>query len=50
MWLLSNDLLVDSYYKAVDMKLEQDFIDMLLVEIHRRKLKVKASIRGSQWN
>ncbi|WP_409342148.1 sporulation histidine kinase inhibitor Sda [Paenibacillus sp. MBLB4367] len=40
MKLLSNELLVDSYFRAVDLKLEQDFINLLLKEIRRRNLHI----------
>ena len=37
---LSNETLIDSYYKAVHLQLEADFIQMLLEEIRRRNLRV----------
>ncbi|RAV20351.1 sporulation histidine kinase inhibitor Sda [Paenibacillus contaminans] len=40
MKLLSNELLMDSYLRAVDLKLDQDFINLLLKEIRRRNLHV----------
>lgn len=47
MRILSNETLIDSYLRAVDLKLEEDFIDLLLTEIKRRKLKVP-SVFGSE--
>lgn len=43
MWLISNELLMDSYYKAIDMRLEPDFIDILSREINRRNLHMSIS-------
>ncbi|MFC5988785.1 sporulation histidine kinase inhibitor Sda [Marinicrinis lubricantis] len=40
MKLLSNEALVETYVKAVDLNLERDFIDLLFQEIKRRKLNV----------
>jgi len=37
---ISNEVLVDSYCKAVDLQLESDFLELLLAEIRRRQLKV----------
>jgi developmental checkpoint coupling sporulation initiation to replication initiation len=39
MRLISNEVLIDSYFKAIELKLDQDFIDLLLEEINRRGLK-----------
>lgn len=38
---LSNEALLDSYYKAVDLKLDREFVTLLLAEIKRRKLNIK---------
>lgn len=38
--LLSNELLVDSYCKAIEMKLDSDFIRLLRNEIKKRELRV----------
>jgi len=35
---LSNELLLESYYKANELKLSPDFIALIEEEIHRRKL------------
>lgn len=40
MRLISNEILVDSYFKAIDLKLEQDFVDLLLEEIRRRQINL----------
>lgn len=40
MRLLSNETLLESYYRAVDLKLDREFINLLLAEIERRNLKV----------
>lgn len=37
---LSDELLVESYYKAVELDLEMEFIHLLLAEIHKRQLPV----------
>ncbi|RKN80652.1 sporulation histidine kinase inhibitor Sda [Paenibacillus ginsengarvi] len=38
---LSNEALIDTYYKAIDLKLDRDFVTLLLAEIKRRKLNIK---------
>lgn len=38
MELLSNDALIYSYFRAIELRLEQNFIDLLLAEIKRRGL------------
>jgi developmental checkpoint coupling sporulation initiation to replication initiation len=35
---LSDELLIESYYKARELKLSQDFILLIESEIHRRSL------------
>ncbi|MDQ1912121.1 sporulation histidine kinase inhibitor Sda [Paenibacillus sp. GD4] len=40
MKLISNEILVDSYFKAIDLKLEQEFVDLLLEEIKRRQINL----------
>ncbi|MED4603017.1 sporulation histidine kinase inhibitor Sda [Paenibacillus validus] len=40
MKLISNEILVDSYFKALDLKLEKEFVELLLEEIHRRELNL----------
>lgn len=37
---MNNDTLIDSYLKAIDLKLEEDFVDLLLAEIKRRRLHI----------
>lgn len=37
---LSSELLVESYYKAKELKLSSDFISLLESEIRRRSLKI----------
>ncbi|PYI54068.1 sporulation histidine kinase inhibitor Sda [Paenibacillus flagellatus] len=37
---LSNEALIDSYKKAVDLKLDREFVMLLLAEIKRRKLNL----------
>jgi len=40
--LLSDELLINAYEKAVQLKLEQDFIELLLMEMKKRNLKISA--------
>ncbi|MRX71343.1 sporulation histidine kinase inhibitor Sda [Bacillus lacus] len=35
---LSDELLIESYYKATEMKLSEDFIELIESEIKRRSL------------
>ena len=35
---LTDDLLIESYFKAIELKLDPEFITLLQLEIHRRKL------------
>ncbi|MBD1382067.1 sporulation histidine kinase inhibitor Sda [Metabacillus arenae] len=35
---LSDELLIESYYKATELELSQDFIDLIKSEIKRRSL------------
>ncbi len=35
---LSDELLLDSYFKACELNLSQDFINLIELEIHRRRL------------
>jgi len=39
MELLSDEMLVDTYYAAVQFELEPEFIRMLAIEMTRRRLK-----------
>lgn len=41
---LSDELLVESYYKAIELKLSLDFIRLIETEIHRRSLTQKVKI------
>ncbi len=41
---LSNEILLETYVKALDLELESDFIRMLYAEINRRKLAVRHSL------
>lgn len=38
MAMLSDEMLLDSYHMAIELQLEDDFIDLLLSEIIRREL------------
>ena len=46
MKLLSDESLLESYYRAVDLKLDQEFIQLLWDEIERRKLQGRVT-RGA---
>ncbi|WP_044747664.1 sporulation histidine kinase inhibitor Sda [Bacillus alveayuensis] len=35
---LSDELLIESYYKAMEMNLSEDFIELIRLEIKRRSL------------
>lgn len=35
---LSDDLLIESYFKAIELSLDHEFITLIKLEIHRRKL------------
>lgn len=37
---LSNEALIETYYKAIDLKLDREFVTLLLAEIKRRKLNI----------
>ncbi|WP_428909199.1 sporulation histidine kinase inhibitor Sda [Niallia sp. Krafla_26] len=45
MYKLSDELLIESYHKAIKLNLSPDFIRLIEAEIHRRSLthKIKAS-------
>ncbi|WP_082672937.1 sporulation histidine kinase inhibitor Sda [Paenibacillus senegalimassiliensis] len=43
MALLTDDLLLESYYKANQLQLDQEFIALLLAEIRRRELDLSQS-------
>ncbi|MCJ7841802.1 sporulation histidine kinase inhibitor Sda [Lederbergia sp. NSJ-179] len=36
---LSDELLIESYFKAKELKLSYDFIQLIEVELHRRSLE-----------
>ena len=38
---LSDELLIESYYKAIQLKLSPEFIGLIEKEIHRRSLSAK---------
>ena len=40
MAILTDEMLLDSYELAVQLKLERDFIKLLLAEIHKRNLGI----------
>ncbi|WP_010271159.1 sporulation histidine kinase inhibitor Sda [Paenibacillus senegalensis] len=40
MTLLNDDILVETYQKAVELNLDREFISLLLAEINRRKLEL----------
>nr|WP_270884075.1 sporulation histidine kinase inhibitor Sda [Paenibacillus aestuarii] len=42
---ISDETLIDSYYKAIDLRLESDFLDLLLAEIKRRNLKLNVFVK-----
>ncbi|GIN38580.1 MULTISPECIES: sporulation histidine kinase inhibitor Sda [Heyndrickxia] len=41
---LSDELLIESYFKAKELKLSQDFIRLIETEIHRRTLTNRIKI------
>ncbi|MDF2834974.1 MAG: sporulation inhibitor [Paenibacillus sp.] len=43
MELLSDDMLIDTYFAAIEYKLEPDFIRMLAVEVKRRGVDLAAA-------
>lgn len=40
MKVINDETLIDSYFKALDLQLESDFVELLLAEIKRRNLKL----------
>ncbi|GIN55857.1 sporulation histidine kinase inhibitor Sda [Lederbergia ruris] len=38
---LSDELLIESYYKAKELKLSYDFIQLIEMELHRRSLQLE---------
>jgi developmental checkpoint coupling sporulation initiation to replication initiation len=45
MKIINDETLIDSYFKALDLQLEIDFVDLLLAEIKRRNLKLDTYVR-----
>jgi developmental checkpoint coupling sporulation initiation to replication initiation len=41
---LSDELLIESYHKAIELKLSQDFIRLIKAEIHRRSISHKIKV------
>jgi developmental checkpoint coupling sporulation initiation to replication initiation len=41
---LSDELLIESYYKAKELKLSPEFIELIEREIHRRSLEHKIKL------
>lgn len=44
MYYMSDDLLLETYNKALEFNLSYDFIVLLLAEIERRSLQVKEAV------
>ncbi|GAB2677157.1 sporulation histidine kinase inhibitor Sda [Paenibacillus thermoaerophilus] len=40
MRLLNDDTLLETYFRAIDLQLEREFIHLLREEIHRRKINI----------
>lgn len=40
---LSNELLLESYYKAIELDLSADFIDLIIEEMDKRNLSYKTA-------
>jgi len=47
---LSNEALIDCYLKATELKLDRDFLSLLLAEIKRRKLNIHSYGQEAQAN
>ncbi|MNI51119.1 Sporulation inhibitor sda [compost metagenome] len=45
MKVINDEALIDSYFKALDLQLEMDFVELLLTEIKRRELKLEHYVR-----
>ncbi|CAM3047368.1 sporulation histidine kinase inhibitor Sda [Paenibacillus sediminis] len=43
MAMLTDEMLLDSYQMAVQLKLDREFIALLLAEIHKRSLAVESN-------
>jgi len=46
MRLINNEVLIDTYFKALDLELEVEFIRLLMDEIRRRKLNLDYDRNG----
>ncbi len=44
---LSNESLIETYFKALDLKLDNEFINLLLDEIRRRNINLSKQTRGA---
>ncbi|WP_084011609.1 sporulation histidine kinase inhibitor Sda [Paenibacillus kribbensis] len=44
MAMLTDEMLLDSYQMAIELKLECDFIALLLAEIHKRNLEMNKAV------
>ena len=44
---LSDELLIESYFKATEMKLNDDFIELITLEIKRRSLAHVLNLKAS---
>lgn len=47
MRLLSDESLLETYFKAIDLDLEEEFIRLLLEEIQRRNIEL--TLKDSRW-
>lgn len=46
MRLLSNEALMETYYKAIDLQLEHDFIHLLVQEMKRRNIRLSSVLQN----
>ncbi len=46
---LSNELLLESYYKAIELDLSPDFINLIIEEMDHRNLKYKTKCSLEQY-
>ncbi|WP_071395843.1 sporulation histidine kinase inhibitor Sda [Bacillus tuaregi] len=44
MFKLSDELLLESYHKAIELNLSPDFIRLIEAEIHRRSLNITINV------
>ncbi|UCZ55260.1 sporulation histidine kinase inhibitor Sda [Bacillus shivajii] len=47
MKLLSDDLLIETYHKARELNLSEDFLSLIQEELERRSMKEKQSARST---